>query len=62
MAATVVDHVTSARAALLDAKAELTREIRNYPAPVSGQDAEFNDLLARRTRITAALKALELDE
>ncbi|TQV83781.1 hypothetical protein [Denitrobaculum tricleocarpae] len=61
MAATVDDRVTSARTALLDAKATLTREIRNYPTPISDCDSEFKHLLARRIQITAALKALELE-
>lgn len=59
MAATVDDCVNSARAKLLGAKAQLTHEIRNYPPPIADCDCQFNYLLAQRTRITAALKALD---
>lgn len=59
MAAKVEDSMNSARAELMDAKAQLTREIRNYPTPIAGCDCQFNHLLAQRTKITAALKALD---
>ena len=50
-----------ARAALTDARAELDAEIRNYPTPISGCDAQYNHLLAERRRVHAALEALDAD-
>ena len=50
-----------ARAALTDARAELDAEIRNYPTPISGCDAQYNHLLAERRRAHAALEALDAD-
>lgn len=50
-----------ARIALKRAHLELTDEIRNYPAPVSGCDAQYNHLLAERRRVQAALRALDED-
>lgn len=47
-----------ARAALADAAAELDAEIRGYPTPVSGCDAQYNHLLAERHRVRSALVAL----
>lgn len=50
---------------LLLAEAELRRardlladEMRRYPTPISGCDAQFNHLIAERSRISAALSAL----
>ena len=48
-----------ARAALHDAASELDAEIRSYPTPVSGCDAQFNHLLAERSRVRRALDALD---
>ena len=50
-----------ARAALINAQTELTDEIRNYPTPISGCDAQYNYLLAERRRVHAALRALDQD-
>ena len=50
-----------ARAALVNAQAELIDEIRNYPTPISGCDAQYNHLLAERRRVHAALQALDED-
>lgn len=47
-----------ARAALEAARAELDHEIRSYPTPISGCDAQYNHLLAERRRVHAALAAL----
>lgn len=59
MAAKVESRVNAARAELKEAKAQLTREIRRYPTPIAGCDCQFNHLLAQRTKITAALRALD---
>ncbi len=59
MAVSVDEGVNVARTALLEAKAVLTREIRNYPTPIADCDGLFNHLLAQRVGITAALKALD---
>ena len=53
--------VAEARAALERAQADLTAEIRAYPAPISGCDAQYNHLLAERRRVHAALQALDED-
>jgi len=50
-----------ARATLIDARTELDSEIRNYPTPISGCDAQYNHLLAERRRVHAALEALDAD-
>lgn len=34
-------------------------ELRAYPTPVSGCDAQYNHLIARRNAVTAALDALQ---
>jgi hypothetical protein len=50
-----------ARSALLLARTELDDEIRTYPSPVSGCDAQYNFLLAERRRVHAALEALDAE-
>ena len=50
-----------ARAALMDARADLDAEIHHYPTPISGCDAQYNHLLAERRRVHAALEALEAE-
>lgn len=50
-----------ARTALIDARTELDAEIRTYPTPISGCDAQYNHLLAERRRVHAALEALDAD-
>jgi len=47
-----------AHAALIEARDELDDEIRAYPTPISGCDAQYNHLLAERRRVHAALRAL----
>lgn len=44
--------------ALEDARTKIAAEMRDYPTPISGCDAQFNHLLAERQRIAAALNAL----
>ena len=34
----------------------INREIRDYPAPITGCDAQFNDLLERRSELEKKLK------
>ncbi|MEM1382109.1 MAG: hypothetical protein AAF713_17420 [Pseudomonadota bacterium] len=53
------DDLAVAKAALKTATAALTQEIRAYPAPVAGCDAQYNHLLAERRRAQSALMALE---
>jgi hypothetical protein len=48
-----------ARAVLAEAAAELDAEIRAYPTPVSGCDAQYNHLLAERRRVRRALAELD---
>ena len=50
-----------ARTALQRAMEDLTAEIRGYPTPISGCDAQYNHLLAERRRVHAALQALDED-
>ena len=50
-----------ARSALLLARSELDDEIRTYPTPISGCDAQYNFLLAERRRVHAALEALDAE-
>ena len=56
---TYVDCITVARAELTSAQRLLMQEIRSYPTPISGCDAQFTHLLAARQRVTAALGQLE---
>ena len=48
-----------ARDALRQVQDDLVAEIRAYPVPISGCDAQYNHLLAERRRIHAALLALD---
>ena len=48
-----------ARAELLAAHRLISGEIRDYPTPISGCDAQFNHLLAERQRISGAMAQLE---
>ena len=56
---TYVDCITVARAELASAQRLLVQEIRSYPTPISGCDAQFNHLLAERQRVTEALGQLD---
>ena len=53
--------VDRARTALGEAYEDLTAEIRAYPVPISGCDAQYNHLLAERRRVHSALRALDED-
>lgn len=56
---TYADCITVARAELAAARRLLVQEIRSYPTPISGCDAQFNHLLADRQRVSEALTQLE---
>ncbi len=49
----------TARRHLAMARDALDAEIRAYPTPVSGCDAQYNHLLAERRRAHEALQVLE---
>lgn len=51
--------VIAAKAELQHAKTLLAAEIRSYPTPISGCDAQFNHLIGEREKILSALSALE---
>lgn len=51
--------LAAARRHLIEARAALDAELRAYPTPVAGCDAQYNHLLAERRRVQAALAALE---
>ena len=50
--------IDSATETLRRAKAAVEAEIRAYPRPISGCDAQFNHLLAQRQIVHEALLAL----
>lgn len=52
--------VERSRVYLRQARDELDVEIRTYPSPISGCDAQYNHLLAERRRLHLALEALDL--
>lgn len=43
---------------LIAARAALDSEIRSYPTPVSGCDAQYNYLIGQRASVSEALHAL----
>ena len=51
--------IETARRHLAMARDALDAEIRDYPTPVSGCDAQYNHLLAERRRAHEALQVLE---
>jgi len=53
------DCILAARAELAAARHHLQDEISNYPAPISGCDAQFNHLLRERQRVLAAIRSLD---
>ncbi|MET1416866.1 hypothetical protein ABVF61_31715 [Roseibium sp. HPY-6] len=55
------DSIDAAARALETARQMIADEIRDYPTPVSGCDAQYNHLLARRAQITKALTTLNSD-
>ncbi len=50
-----------ARQHLATARQALDAEIRGYPTPISGCDAQYNHLLAERRRTHEARQVLEAD-
>ena len=56
---TCEDCLTVAKAELQVARQLLQREIREYPTPVSGCDAQYNYLIGLRGSVNDALRALE---
>ena len=58
MPATATDLISKAQTALLDAADALGSEMRAYPTPISGCDAQYNYLIAERNRVQAALAVL----
>lgn len=44
---------------LTNARSLIQDELRSYPTPVSGCDAQYNHLIATRNAVTLALGALE---
>ncbi|MEL6206814.1 MAG: hypothetical protein AAFR47_16080 [Pseudomonadota bacterium] len=52
------NHLTQAIGELRAAQAMIQDELRAYPTPVSGCDAQFNHLVGQRNAIGAALAAL----
>lgn len=59
MADQLTTRLTHARQELIEARAIVNTEIRSYPTPISGCDAQFNHLLGERQKILNALSALE---
>lgn len=53
------DHITEARSALARAGEMIQDEMRAYPTPVSGCDAQYNHLIGLRGSIGEAMRALE---
>ena len=53
------DNLDRARQALKGAVDELSAELRAYPTPVSGCDAQYNHLVGLRNSAGLALQALE---
>ncbi len=52
-------HLDAARQSLLAAREAIRLELRHYPTPVSGCDAQYNHLLGLRGSISAALASLD---
>lgn len=50
--------LTKAAQALTEARDLISRDLTDYPTPVSGCDAQYNRLISDRTRITNALAVL----
>jgi len=50
--------ITVAVTELLQARKSIVTQIRDYPTPISGCDAQFNGLLSDRIRVSKAIQAL----
>lgn len=53
--------IQDARRSLAEARQALDMEIREYPTPISGCDAQYNHLLAERRRAHEALRVLDAE-
>ena len=53
------DRISNARMQLSEARALIQDELRAYPTPISGCDAQYNHLIGLRGSISDALRALE---
>lgn len=53
------DAIHNAQDSLRRARAALTAEIADYPTPIAGCDAQFNQMLADRQKVLDALRVLE---
>ena len=51
-------HIAKATQELRAAKNAILDELRNYPTPVSGCDAQYNHLVGLRNAVCAALDAV----
>lgn len=58
MPETYCESLVLARAELRNAMVLLNDEMRQYPTPISGCDAQFNYLISERRRVSDALDAL----
>ena len=54
----IVEILARAEGCLRNAQRNIAEEIKSYPTPISGCDAQFNHLIAERARVGAALAAL----
>lgn len=54
-------NLSTASRYLAQARDQLTEEIQNYPTPISGCDAQYNYLLAERTKVQNALRELDTE-
>ena len=52
------DCVADAMESLKAAQSTLVAEIKAYPTPIAGCDVQFNHLLEQKTRVNAAIDAL----
>ncbi len=55
------NRVSKATRNLEAALQELVKEIKAYPTPIAGCDAQFNHLLEEKARVNAALNALNAE-
>ena len=56
---TYTDQVNTAKQTLEQARALIQDEMRAYPTPISGCDAQYNYLVGLRGSISEALRALD---
>lgn len=53
------DCINAARSELARARELIQDELRSYPTPVSGCDAQYNHLIGLRGSVAEAMRALE---